>query len=257
MVERTTVGALLRSAQAFCGQLCEKETLDFGIAYYCPRFPALPEVNQFREVLIDDPRHVSAAFEQAESWFVSRGLRCRRWAPAGGKAVPELRSFLEDRGFRPRTWTAMVLSRWTEGTVAEGLRLVPARAVRAAFHETFLRSDRGTPAEREALAEAYSERLDDPSMDMFVALVGGEPAGRAALHQVGDIGRILDLTTLPAFAGRGVEEALLCHVLALGKRLMMKLVCTQVEHDNAPRRRLLESAGFVPDGEIIEFDRAD
>ena len=53
-MERSTVGSLLRTTQALCGQLCEKETLTHGIAYTCARYPNLSEVNQFREVVVED-----------------------------------------------------------------------------------------------------------------------------------------------------------------------------------------------------------
>ena len=33
-MQRSTTGSILRSTQALCGQLCEKKTLEYGIAYY-------------------------------------------------------------------------------------------------------------------------------------------------------------------------------------------------------------------------------
>src|SRR3989304_5124695 len=98
-MERTTVGSLLRSTQAYCSELCEKETLEYGIAYYNPRFASLPEANQFREVLIEDPSRIPEAFEQTETWFRHRELFCPRWAPAEGQGTKELADFLTQHGF--------------------------------------------------------------------------------------------------------------------------------------------------------------
>ncbi len=99
-MERSTVGSLLRSTQTYCAQLCEKQALTYGIAYYSERFAKLPEANQFREVLVDDPARIPAAFDEAERWFKEQGLTCYRWAPADGQASDTLSGFLVSRGFR-------------------------------------------------------------------------------------------------------------------------------------------------------------
>jgi len=255
-MQRTTVGSLLRSTQAFCGQLCEKETLDYGIAYYCPRFPDLAEVNQFREVIVQDPEKLPAAFEEADRFFAAKNLVCRRWAPAEGSASAEMTAFLESKGFRKQQFAAMAAVHWMEAPEPHDVRVLPARALRAAFRETFLRSpEPDTPAQREALADAYSERMDDPSFEMFVAMAGKEPAGRCALYQVGDIARVMDLHVLPGFADHSVHVALLWHVLSLAKRLAMRNICALIEEEDGVRREWFRDAGFIEDGAITEFQR--
>ena len=57
-MQRTSIGALLRANQAWYEQLVERVTLDAGIAFYTAEFPALPETNQFREVIADTPESV-------------------------------------------------------------------------------------------------------------------------------------------------------------------------------------------------------
>ncbi len=253
-MERSTVGSLLRSTQAYCAQVCDRQTLTDGIAYYSERFAGLPEANQFREVIIDDPARIPAAYDEAERWFREHGLDCRRWAPADGRASDELSDFLVGHGFRRREYTAMALNRWSAIDVADNVKVLPARAMRAAFHETVQGAALPSPAElREVLIEAYDERLNDPQYDMFVALVDGQPAGRCVLYQVGDIARIMDLTVLTPFTGHGVEAALTAHALALAKRLAMRNICVQVETDDPAQRTWFESAGFVEDGTIVEF----
>jgi GNAT superfamily N-acetyltransferase len=269
-MDRTTVGSLLRSTQAYCSELCEKETLEYGIAYYNPRFAALPEANQFREVLIEDATRIPEAYEQTETWFHKRDLFCHRWAPAEGRGTDELADFLTRQGFRRRQHMAMSLVRWVDQETPDQVRILPARAMRTAYRETFTQLDTpGSSAMGELLAEASLERLDDPHLDMVVALWDKQPVGRCGLYQVGDIARVMTVCVLPAYAGRGIEEALLAHVLALAKRLAMRNVLTQIdETDQAglhpgdlslQRSRALEltleEAGFVCDGEIVEFER--
>jgi N-acetylglutamate synthase-like GNAT family acetyltransferase len=255
-MENNTVGSLLRSSQAFCSELCEKETLDYGIAYYSRRFAALPEANQLREVWIEDPTEITVAFEQAEHWFTENSVFCHRWAPAGGQANPQLTGFLEERGFQRRDWLAMALQQWNELPAAGEVRVLPARAMRAAFRQTYVEDSRPSNARmRELLADAYVERLDDPQLDMYVALVGKKPAGRAGLYQVGDIARIVDLTVLRGFESHGVENALLDQVLSLAKRLSFRKVLVQIDGADQQRVSVFEHAGFVSAGKIVEFER--
>ncbi len=255
-MERSPVNSLLRSTQALCAQLCDKETLDYGIAYYCRAFSGLPDVNQFREVVVDDPTCVVQAYEQAESWFRDRELACHRWAPATGVATAELSDMLIAHGFKARTYTAMFLNEWVDLEPADDVRILPARAMREAFRATFV--DASTPmskSARETIADAANERLNDPQYDMFVATVSGKPAGRCALYQVGDIARVLELSILDNYAGCGVDRMLVSHALRLAKRLGMSNICTQVSSDDDVAERLFTSAGFVAGESIVEFER--
>lgn len=288
-MQRSTVGSLLRSTQAACGQICEKQTLELGIAYYSDEFAALPDANQFREVIADDPQSLPQAFEEASQWFEQRGLTILRWAPASGTAAAATIDFLKQRGFRPRTSSAMILSQWIDVEAPAEVRVLPARAMRAALRETFPAADqavgdgpselgqgarssrvvrtsvplpdgRGTDslrdiAHRDPAADACERRMDDPQYDMFVAMVAGFPAGRCALYQVGDIARVMDLTVGERFSDAGVDRALIGHVLAMARRLAMRNICVQVDEDQTATRGLLEQAGFVADGSLVEFDR--
>lgn len=253
---RSTVGALLRTSQAFYSQLCDKQTLEHGIAYYSRRFAGLAEANQFREVVVEDAARIPPAFEEAERWFQQQGLFCRRWAPADGTASDELRSFLVSLGFAPRTLAALALTGWIDLRGGADVRVLQARAMREAFRQTFVDADSPpSPAMRRLLADAYEERLDDPQFDAFVALVDGRAAGRCALYQVGDISRLMDLCVLAPYADRGVDAALAAHALALAKRLAARTICLGIPTEDAGRRDWFHRVGFVEDGTVVEFER--
>ena len=96
-MQRNTVSALLRATQAYCQQLCDKETLEHGIAFFSARYPLLPDVNQFREVVIDSAEHIPRVFDETERWFEGHGLSCLRWATAGGAPGVEIRDLLLPR----------------------------------------------------------------------------------------------------------------------------------------------------------------
>lgn len=251
-----TIESILRATQAFCSQLCEKETLTHGICYHCERYPNLNEANQFREVIVEDPAIFATTFSQAEEWFTSRGLTCLRWAPAAHTDTTELAGHLTSRGFIERKYHAMHLGEWPEFETPAGVRVLPARAMRAAYRQTFMMDAADGDRERsEQLADSYGERLDDPQFDMFVALVQGEPAGRCALHQVGDIGCVTGLHVGDRNGHPDTSDALLGHVLSLAKRVGMRKLCVQAALDDAPQTTWLEQRGFIRDGIIVEYDK--
>jgi len=255
-MERTTIGSLLRSTQAFGSQLCEKQTLEQGIAYYCRRFADLPEANQFREVVIDAPEQIAAAFDEAEAWFHDQGLRCHVWAPAGGGASAELNAFLATQGFRERGYLAMRLTTWVNMEPVGDIRVLPARAMRAAVRQTFGEvTTSGEDGDADQLADALNERMNDPQFDVFVAMIGARPVGRCALYQVGDIARVMDLHVSAPSRRDDVQRSLIAHVLAMAKRLQMRNICVQVDETDTQRRAWFEAAGFVADGRIVEFHR--
>ena len=255
-MERNTVGSLLRSTQALRSQLCGKQTLEQGIAYYSERFANLPEANQFREVVVGSSEQIVAAFDEAQAWFSERDLRCHVWAPAGGEASPELAAFLAARGYEERGYLAMTLATWVEIEPVGDVRILPARAMRAAlrrtFHDAATSSDTGDADE---LADAMDERMNDPQFDVFVAMIDAKPMGRCGLYQVGDIARVVDLCVSGTFRRDDVERALTAHVLAMAKRLQMRNICVQVDEGDAKRRAWFGAYGFVADGRVVEFER--
>ncbi|MEK6799744.1 MAG: GNAT family N-acetyltransferase [Planctomycetota bacterium] len=256
-MERTSVGAWLRAVQAHCGQLCDKQTLGHGIAYTCKRFPSLPEVNQFREVSLETSADLPVAFEQCEQCFAQQNLTCRGWTPAEGTPPTILADFLARRGFVPRRTTIMRLTTWEAIQADAAVRILPARAMRAAFRATFVESHSNQAAvDAETLADAASERLDDPQLDMFVANIDGRPVGRIGLHQVGDIARVVDLHVVPSASPEKVGASLLAHALGLARRLTIPMVLTQVPEGDEPLRMLFTRAGFVEDGQVVEFGRS-
>jgi GNAT superfamily N-acetyltransferase len=253
----STIGSILRSNQAYYSQISATETLECGIAYWSAAYPSVPEANQFREVMLPDAGSMPRAFAEAEQYFAARGLRCQRWAPAAEQSVEVLQPFLESRGYRRRELRAMRLGEWPHIPPNPAVRILPARAMRAAHRQTYSQDIEGRSHDEpsaETRADLANERLDDPQLDMFVALVGGQPAGRCALFQVGDIGRIIDFYVPPALRRQGIATALLAHVIALAQRVASRVICLEVDATNVPAHALLAKLGFHDDGMMVEFD---
>lgn len=258
-----TVDSILRATQAYCVQLCEKQTLKFGIAYHCPRFPSAAALNQFREVIVENDADAERAVAEAEQFFTENGVTLRRWAPATGARSDAVEELLTKRGFVRRESHAMGLAEWPDPQPVENVRVLPARAMRAAFR-SIVEADleRIDAPNRHARLEIAEERLDDPHYDAFVALIDKTPAGAITLYQVGDFARVMDLRIADASSPGGANgssmeagEALLAHALALAKRLTMRRVLVQVRTDDADAIALYQRSGFETDGRIVEYER--
>lgn len=251
-----TVAHLLRAEQAYCDQIAERETLRYGIAWHSKRFADLPEANQVREVVVENSSRLDDAFEEFESFYRDRGLSFHKWTPAGGMLSDDMSAFLLERGFAAVEHAAFALAEWVDVDVPQGIRIVPARAMRAALRRTLeMEYETTDPAVRALILDAQDERLDDPQVDEFVAMKGGEPVGHCALFEVGDIARITGLFARDASGDRTVERALLAHVLTLAKRLAIRHICTLVEEGADTDEGLLRAVGFQRRGSIVEFVR--
>lgn len=83
-----------------------------------------------------------------------------------------------------------------------------------------------------------------PRAEHSIVLVDGRPAGRFYLDRGRDEIRIVDLSLLPEFRGRGVGGRLLDEVLDEARRTGLP-VRLHVEHFNRAQR-LYERRGFLP-----------
>jgi ribosomal protein S18 acetylase RimI-like enzyme len=99
----------------------------------------------------------------------------------------------------------------------------------------------------------YAQHYRGMSAD--VVLVGGEPAGRLLVSRGTDEIRIVDISLLPAFRGRGAGGELLAELMdeatEMGKRLSIHVEL----HNRA--RRLYDRLGFVPVGEAGVYQRME
>jgi ribosomal protein S18 acetylase RimI-like enzyme len=143
----------------------------------------------------------------------------------GAKSTVELRPIAaEDMEFLLRVYGS---------TRADELALVPDWS--AAQKEAFVRM------QFEAQHAWYQEHYGGAQFD--VVLVDGEPAGRLYVHRRGSEIRLVDITLLPEFRGRGLGGRLLADLMAeaaaAGKPLTI-----HVEKYN-PAMRLYRRLGFT------------
>jgi len=249
-----TLSSLLRANQAYVAQLSVGESLDWGVAFVSDAYPTLVCANQFREVVIDDARQMSEAFDAVTSYFAQRSARCGLWAPAAGASVEAMESFLLGKGFVRRRLSILAARSRADSVAHDGIRVLPSRAMRKALRVIREDEHHGAPESlRSALVAASIERLNDARVDEFVALADGEPAGCCGLFQIGDIGRVSGLFVRESFRRRRVGTALMDHVLKLSERLLMRTTCTAVDASDVSTLAFLRKRGFEPDGDSVEF----
>ena len=250
----STVSSLLRADQAYYAQLAETHALDWGIAFVSNTFSLDPNANQFREVMLEPGTSAAHALAAVNAYFESRDRRCCKWVSAADVDDTDLHRHLIEQGFIYREVRALLLTEWIDVPVPDGVRILPARAMRkslTAIHDE--RFDDPNVTGKIGLCQAAQERLNDPRMDAFVAMLDDQPAGCCTLFEIGDIGRICDLYVRNGNRRRAVGRALVGQVLRLARRLLLRVVCAPVAADNEPALKLFASCGLHPDGSIAEF----
>jgi len=248
-MSQSTVAAVLRSDQAYYAQLSRTETLNNGIAFYSEAFPSLHEANQLREIVLAG-RSAADLYRQVEDFYGGRGLTCFRWVPAVDQPADAIEAELGRHGWSARRRACLRLRELVDFGEQRGIRVLPARAMRRAYRETFT-SEGG--AARDVVADAADERLNDPRMDAYVAVWEGRAVGRGALFTIGEIGHVRSFRVLPPGKGVGAADALMHQIAAVCRRLTIPIVCYDVDAADDGAIRLFERSGFERDGEIVEF----
>jgi GNAT superfamily N-acetyltransferase len=240
--------AVRRSDRALAEQICEFESLEFGVAYFSGRLPASIQTNQLRDVWLADVSP-EVAFDRAESFYRERNLTCLAWSPASGQAIEPIEHLLTGKGWRRVEHVAMSMEHGEllDGSADPQIRVLPARAMPKALHETF--------GGDEAAFQIAAERLNDSHLDPFVATFDKTPAGRVGYLEVGDVARLSDLFVVPEMRGKGVGKALLSHVYQMARRLLPKAVVLSIPATRTREIDLLSRKGFAQSGTTTQFVR--
>lgn len=250
------ISAVRRSNRAWWEQVCQSESLEFGVACTAAEYPSLVEGNQLSEAWIADA-DPELVYEKAEAYFRDRGLTCRVWTPASSQPPEPVDSLLLRHGWRRSDLVALGLVSWDAQTVTpadggeQSVRILPARAMRRAYRSLLAESF----ADDESRIEAAFARLDDANFDAVIAQVDGEPAGRVAYLEVGDIAALTDLHVASVFKGRRIESELIAHFLQTARRLSPRQIVACVESSDAASLQILESHGFAAAGTLPRWLR--
>lgn len=248
------VAAVRRTQQAWYEYATSQLNLACGIVFTSDEWPASPVLNQFREVQLTDTS-IEDAWSQAEVAFAERGCTCGRWAPAGDQDAERFVAFLDARGFERFDQTAMLLTHWPERTPRDGVRLVPARSVQAKCRALVAAASAESGDASEEAVEVAMVHLDDPQLEWWVAMIGGEAVGMGGLYQVGDLTTVRDLFVLTARRRAGIGATIIARLLAIARRLTPRVIVASAPGSRSDLTAFLTASGYEPAGAITEFHR--
>lgn len=245
--------AARRCEQAWWEQICRWESLSYGVAFSAPEFPSFSEAQQLRDVWLQDV-DAATAFENAERYFAERKLTCGIWSPASGQELAPVESLMCEKGWRRESLVAMGMADASaapeEPAEIEGIRILPARAMRRAYRKLLDAIWTDT-----TVGDAAFERLDDANYDVLLAVREKEAIGQIAYHEVGDFARIRDFFVTDGEDFEAIGRLLMAHALLIARRLLPRVLVTCVAEEDARQRALFESCGFAAAGELVRFRR--
>lgn len=97
----------------------------------------------------------------------------------------------------------------------------------------------------------YAEHY--PNAEYSIVVLDGVDIGRVLTeHRAEDL-RLMDMSLLPEYRGKGVGSGLLADVVARAETLGLPVVLHVESHN--PARRLYERSGFADDGEVGAYRR--
>lgn len=252
------LSAARRSETALCEEVSQWEPQPFGVVHWSGAFPDAPGANQLRDAWLGDDDGPDV-FARVEAHFAEKGRLCRRWTPALNQDLAPVADLLRGHGWNMVAQPFWGLQRWDglSTTAATGIRVLPARAMPNAYHQTYVPVAAAGAVPDADTVEMAAERLNDSRLDVFVAMREGRPAGRIGYLQVGDIARVYDLYVIPDQRGHGAARALVSFVLGLARRLLPRCIVAAGLPGNAAVNAFLSKCGFAEIGVIHHFDRPD
>ena len=253
MSANDVLSAAGRTEQVWWEQICEWESLDYGVAFTCKRYPSLSEAQQLRDVWLADIAGRDA-FDRADSYFSERGLTCSIWTPASGQEDAPVDALLAEKGWRRESIVALGLANADQCPVElehEGVRILPARAMRRAYR-AFLET---IHAGDEDACNAAFDRLDDASYEVLLAVRSGAAVGRIGYHEVGEFARLRDFSIASDSDETDIRRLLIAHFLLRARRLSPRVLVACCPASATDDFAFLTECGFAEGGRLLRFRR--
>ncbi len=256
------VRAIKRADVILARTAATETTLAGATAFINTARPEVHICNFAAEVHVPTGTTATDVLGELREHFDQTGVACAFLQAHNADWPVDLVKAAEEAGYtRGQEAALMLLSRRVSPTqAAPAMQIVPARAVQRdlrAFHETLIRPTfNGDDALTAQLTATFLDHLDEPRLEAFVARIDGQIVGQATLVNLGDIGVIDNVQTLPDYSGRGVATALLGHVLDHATRAQVGSVILECL-PNTPASRLYEKLGFSEVRRFAKWIRKD
>ncbi|HPF40890.1 MAG TPA: hypothetical protein P5081_07315 [Phycisphaerae bacterium] len=248
------LSAARRTEQVWWEQICDWESLEYGVAFTCARYPSVADAQQLRDVWLAEIDGAEA-MKRADAYYAERSLSCNLWTPASGQDAAQVESFLASRGWRTESSVVLALANIDAGPddlEYEGIRILPARAMRRAYR-AFLETLRSGDADA---CDAAFDRLDDASYEVLLAVRDGAAIGAIGYHEVGDFARLRDFSVFSDPNDDAVRRLLLAHELHRVRRMAPRVVVAVFEESATDDIAFLCDNGFAEAGRLPAFRRS-
>ncbi len=228
--------------------IAEETVLDGSTWLHNPDLQPLPDANCVLDAAIDPGS--TAAELMAEVDRLSVDCPVRGWTV--NPSLPRDRTnplvdHLTHAGWVPHPLDVLHLSRvkGTAGPVAS-LTVIPARAAYGPLRR--LMDDRFG----DRRADATIQSIDDPHLDVWLALRNGGPVAVVSLLNDGEVGTVTDLFVVPSERKRGIGRLLLGRAFEASGRSGHRHVLAGVEPG---RTGLFAAVGFETVGQWVRYER--
>ena len=91
---------------------------------------------------------------------------------------------------------------------------------------------------------AFKDSLSNPYSHFKVWEEGGKVAGYIGFYALSGEGSITNVAVHPDFRKKGIGEALVKEIVALGKSLCLEYITLEVRVSNTPAKKLYSKCGF-------------
>ncbi len=240
--------------------MSEPTPLDAGTAYTNPDLSEVWDANNIRDVSLPDDTTPQAAFDEVESHYAAKNLRCIYWT-MNPSAPPDrtqpIIDLLLSRGYRAGSNDIMHLQHLPTRSLPEipGLKIIPARA--SFRHARQLFDEHSARWKTPQVAEADMTHLDDPHWDALLALKDGQPVAHAGVLAAGEIGRIDNVYVSESHRRQGLASLMLSRVLEICARSLFKHVLLSVHPPNTAAIELYKKFGFQKIGDTTSYFRPE
>jgi len=242
--------------------VAEEIGLDSGTVYVDANRPRVRLCNHATDVRLPaEDRDPVAAVQRLLEEFAQRNSVCHSLTASADRWPPSLGQAAQQAGFVPATRIVLRAERYAEPegrTTHNGLQVIPARAAfdetRTVFRQMALSEHDADQTWADHLAEALTQTLDEPRLDLFLGRSSGQPVGLAGVLTLGHVGVIFPAYTVPQARGQGVGRTLLGHTMEHARRSLFEQVIVE-RGQGCGSIPLYTELGFAERTRYVQFRR--
>ncbi len=237
MTRPELIEQIIEAETVFPQRFAQRQDRPYGVIFHCAEIPDSHDGNHACIRELGDP---AGAVQDTERFYLDRNLPPRfYWIGRPGRSAP-LREHLRARGYRIGDQDNQFYWRSGESRIRSraGLEIRRVTQPEGPLLE-MVRSAKNTRAMR-----VIQRSLRSPAYHLLVGWLEARPVCMAAVERAGQICRMDDVLTVPAFRRRGLARRLIDELVAYQRRVLGGPFTLYTANPTAGR--IYEEAGFEP-----------